>query len=415
MASFDWPPLPSGGGGSGTVTSVSVVTANGVSGSVANATTTPAITLTLGAITPTSVAAVGTVTGSNLSGTNTGNVTLATFGTVPNTSGASISGQALTLQPADGTNPGGLSATTQSIGGNKTFTGSISASNLSGTNSGDVTLTAVGSSANANGASLSGQALTLQPATASFPGVLTAADWTTFNNKQAAGSYITALTGDVAASGPGSAAATLASTISGAKTFSTSLTSPAFISSTANPASAGVVRLANTNLINWRNAGNSADLGVQLDASNIFQFGAAINSTGTITTADNTASTSTTTGALRSSGGLGVAGSMSFGGGVYLNSAANVVTVSSNHTVLSTEYIILLDSSGGVFNLTLPNPNTVQMFIIKCSTGSCQTNPVTIVRNGSEQIDGTAASKVFSVNFGSWMFVSNGTNWFTVG
>jgi hypothetical protein len=60
------------GGGSGTVTDVSVVTANGVSGSVATSTTTPAITLTLGAITPSSVAAVGTVTGSNLSGTNTG-------------------------------------------------------------------------------------------------------------------------------------------------------------------------------------------------------------------------------------------------------------------------------------------------------------------------------------------------------
>src|SRR3989344_1699854 len=41
--------------GTGTVISVSVVTANGVSGSVATATTTPAITLTLGAITPTSV------------------------------------------------------------------------------------------------------------------------------------------------------------------------------------------------------------------------------------------------------------------------------------------------------------------------------------------------------------------------
>lgn len=46
-------------GGSGTVTSVSVTTANGVSGSVANPTTTPAITLTLGAITPTSVTASG--------------------------------------------------------------------------------------------------------------------------------------------------------------------------------------------------------------------------------------------------------------------------------------------------------------------------------------------------------------------
>ncbi len=66
----------------GTVTNVSVVTANGVSGSVANPTTTPAITLTLGAITPSSVAASGTVTGSNLSGTNTGNQTITLTGDV---------------------------------------------------------------------------------------------------------------------------------------------------------------------------------------------------------------------------------------------------------------------------------------------------------------------------------------------
>ena len=60
----------------GTVTTVSVTTANGVSGSVTNPTTTPAISLTLGAITPTSVASTGTVTGTNLSGTNTGNQTI---------------------------------------------------------------------------------------------------------------------------------------------------------------------------------------------------------------------------------------------------------------------------------------------------------------------------------------------------
>ena len=73
---WDGAAWPGGGsGGTGTVTSVSVVSANGVSGSVANATTTPAITLSLGAITPTSIAATGTVTGSNLSGTNTGDQT----------------------------------------------------------------------------------------------------------------------------------------------------------------------------------------------------------------------------------------------------------------------------------------------------------------------------------------------------
>ena len=69
----------------GTVTTVSVVTANGVSGSVATPTTTPAITLTLGAITPSSVAATGTVTGSNLSGTNTGDQTITLTGDVTGT------------------------------------------------------------------------------------------------------------------------------------------------------------------------------------------------------------------------------------------------------------------------------------------------------------------------------------------
>lgn len=49
------PAASGGGGGSGTVTNVSVTTANGVSGTVANQTTTPAISLTLGAITPTTV------------------------------------------------------------------------------------------------------------------------------------------------------------------------------------------------------------------------------------------------------------------------------------------------------------------------------------------------------------------------
>ncbi len=62
--------------GGGTVTSVSVTTANGVSGSVATATTTPAITLTLGAITPTTIVASSTIAGSNLSGTNTGDQNL---------------------------------------------------------------------------------------------------------------------------------------------------------------------------------------------------------------------------------------------------------------------------------------------------------------------------------------------------
>lgn len=67
--------------------------------------------------------------------------TLAAVGSSPSNNGASISGNTLTLQPADGTHPGVITSGTQTIGGAKTFSGAISASNLSGTNTGDVTIT----------------------------------------------------------------------------------------------------------------------------------------------------------------------------------------------------------------------------------------------------------------------------------
>jgi hypothetical protein len=77
---------------------------------------------------------------------------------------------------------------------------------LTGSNTGDVTL------GTASGLSLSGQVLSLQLSDATHTGALSSTDWSTFNGKQAAGNYITALTGDVTASGPGSVAATLANT-----------------------------------------------------------------------------------------------------------------------------------------------------------------------------------------------------------
>lgn len=101
----------------------------------------------------------------------------------PNSDGSTISGTTIYFQSADSTNPGMVSNTTQSFAGDKTFTGNIAANNLSGTNTGNINLTAVGSSPNGNAASLSGQALTLQPADATHPGVLTATDWNTFNSK----------------------------------------------------------------------------------------------------------------------------------------------------------------------------------------------------------------------------------------
>lgn len=157
----------------------------------------------------TNVVIAGTLTASNLSGTNTGNVTLTAIGSTPNANGASLSGQAFTLQPASGSFPGILTIGAQTIAGAKTFSGAITASNLSGTNSGDLTL------GTASGLSLVGQALSLGLASAGVTGALSGTDWSTFNSKQAAGTYVTAVSVTTAngVSGTSSGGATPALTL----------------------------------------------------------------------------------------------------------------------------------------------------------------------------------------------------------
>lgn len=131
----------------GTVTSVSVTTANGVSGTVTNPTTTPAISLALGAITPSSVAASGNVTGSNLSGSNTGDQTITLTGDVTGTGtgsfAATIANNAVTyakMQAASavakliGSDASGNAITEITLGTNLSMAGStLNAAVASGT------------------------------------------------------------------------------------------------------------------------------------------------------------------------------------------------------------------------------------------------------------------------------------------
>jgi hypothetical protein len=65
-----------------------------------------------------------------ISGTNTGDVTLAAVGSSPSANGASLSGQVLTLQPADATHPGVVTTGTQTIAGAKTFSGDTTVKSL---------------------------------------------------------------------------------------------------------------------------------------------------------------------------------------------------------------------------------------------------------------------------------------------
>ncbi len=154
---------PSSGG---TVTSVSVVSANGLAGTVATSTTTPAITLST------------TITGL-LKGNGTA-ISAATSGTdyAPATSGTSI---------LYGNGSGGFSNVT--IGSGISFaTGTLSATGSGGTvtSVAALTLGTTGtdlSSTVANGTTTPVITLNVPTASATNRGALSAADWTTFNNK----------------------------------------------------------------------------------------------------------------------------------------------------------------------------------------------------------------------------------------
>lgn len=75
---------------------------------------------------------------------------------------------------------------------------------------------------------LTGNVVAITQSTTSTNGYLSSTDWNTFNGKQASGNYITALTGDASASGPGSAAITFATVNSNVGSFGSSTSIPSF-------------------------------------------------------------------------------------------------------------------------------------------------------------------------------------------
>ncbi len=74
------------------------------------------------------VKASNIASGASISGVNTVDATIGDFGSTPDAKGMSVSGQAISLQPTDMTHPGAITTGTQFIAGEKTFTGKIKTS-----------------------------------------------------------------------------------------------------------------------------------------------------------------------------------------------------------------------------------------------------------------------------------------------
>jgi hypothetical protein len=72
----------------------------------------------------------------------------------------------------------------------------------------------------------------------------------------------------------------------------------------------------------------------------------------------------------------------------------------------------LVDTSAAR-TLTLPDPAATKRPIwIKDKTGSASTNPITVARFGSEEIETAAASFSLDSDLGAWTLVTDGTDWF---
>lgn len=93
-----------------------------------------------------------------------------------------------------------------------------------------------------------------------------------------------------------------------------------------------------------------------------------------------------------------------------------LITIVANHTINPTDSVnfIAVNSAGGSFSLQLPASNSVpsgRFYLVKDLTGSAGTHPVTVMRAGSDTIDGAASDFALTGAHQSALFISSLGNW----
>ena len=279
-------------------------------------------------------------------------------------------------------------------------------------------------------------------------------DW---EAKPQSGGGITALTGDVTASGTGSVAAsvvkiqgkTLASSLasigatqdgyflcwvngssdweakpapSGSFTaggdLSGSSSSQQVVSITGG---SGVVNVSSSgNIITWNSATTAPGITQTAQASTSGGSGAA-GATITITAQAGQAATGASNNGgnggnlVLAAGAGGTSGSATAGKPGYIKlsngTVYNAVTKTGSYNMTFADHHIYCNFSGAA-NLNLPAPTNGLTFEIWDIGGNSETNTIILSRFGSEKISGIAAARNLTTNWGHWTVVSDGTDWY---
>jgi hypothetical protein len=74
--------------------------------------------------------------------------------------------------------------------------------------------------------------------------------------------------------------------------------------------------------------------------------------------------------------------------------------------------VYVIAPAGATLDIQLPAPVANFHCVLKDISGDLLNKVVTIVRDGSELIDGQAANKLMQSDYESLMLFSNGTDWF---
>jgi hypothetical protein len=73
-----------------------------------------------------------------------------------------------------------------------------------------------------------------------------------------------------------------------------------------------------------------------------------------------------------------------------------------------------INPAGATLNIQLPAPSASIHIVVKDLSGDLLNKTVTIVRNGTESIDGQASNLVLSSDFESATLLSDGVDWYLI-